>query len=261
MSDNYKEGLLSQSAQKQVDVLDQMNSDERRSNTINEEDSKEEIVPEMIPDENKAFVNLSDIQNIDMYYENQFLIPNSTRKALIARWDSKNNPKMHVLSKNDLEMLEERGFLEKWQHTVNEIAKDKKKQPMNNNPPLWYRGVWGALRFILLVLLIYVELIICQIFLMNVVIIGLCIWFHLNAMVFTNGMLKNKMYSYRHREFKRFISEQNELYEGIDLIPGKEGKWIEIKLEEEENDSQGDITPGYGAYNPDESFEEDKKNL
>lgn len=70
-------------------------------------------------------------------------------------------------------------------------------------------------------------------------------------MMFTNGMIKNKMYSYRHREFKRYIQEQNEqVYQGIELIPGKGGRWIEIKLEQEENDSQNDYTPTY-AYNPD----------
>lgn len=97
---------------------------------------------------------------------------------------------------------------------------------------------------------------------MNVVIVGICIWFHLKAMVFTNGMIKNKMYSYRHRDFKRYIQQQNEeVFLGIDLIPGKEGKWIEIKLEEDENDSEPDFTPTY-AYNPegpDEGFEEAKK--
>ena len=53
-------------------------------------------------------------------------------------------------------------------------------------------------------------------------------------------MYKNKMYSYRHKEFKRFLAEEKEKYGSVELIPGKEGKWIEIKLEEDENDSIGE---------------------
>ena len=207
-------------------------------------------------DKNEAFINIEDIQDIDMYYESRFLIPSSTRKTLIAKYDRR-DPKKFVLSKNDSKILEEKGVLGKWQNTLNEIQKDKKKQPMSNDPPLWYRGFWGALRYILLILLIYVEIIICQIFLMNVVIFGLCIWLQLNAMLFTNGMLRNKMYSYRYRTFKRFILQQSKLYGNIDLIPGKAGKWIEIKLEEDEDE----ISPIQTSSRPNESIEEDKKNL
>mmetsp|Transcript_29430 Transcript_29430/g.29038 ORF Transcript_29430/g.29038 Transcript_29430/m.29038 type:complete len:95 (-) Transcript_29430:41-325(-) len=84
---------------------------------------------------------------------------------------------------------------------------------------------------------------------MNVVIIGLCVWLHLKTMVFSNGMYKNKMYSYRHRKFKQFLQEEKSKYGLVELIPGKEGKWIEIKLEEEENDDIGDNFSSYQNFN------------
>mmetsp|Transcript_21256 Transcript_21256/g.24444 ORF Transcript_21256/g.24444 Transcript_21256/m.24444 type:complete len:100 (+) Transcript_21256:537-836(+) len=96
---------------------------------------------------------------------------------------------------------------------------------------------------------------------MNIVIIGICIWFHLKAMLFTYGMIyKNKMYSYRHKEFKRFITDQKIDFHPVELIPGKEGKWIEIKLEEDENDSQPDINYGF-TYNPNLDEDEGKEEV
>lgn len=67
------------------------------------------------------------------------------------------------------------------------------------------------------------------------------------------------MYSYKHRLFKRFITEQTAIFTPVELIPGKEGKWIEIKLEEDENDSQPDITLGFVPNKVYENEEEAKK--
>lgn len=208
-----------------------INGDYNDENGI-EEDGKEELSPNV--------VNLGDLPQgtplESILWEDQFLVPNSTRKAFIAKWDK--DLKRHKLTEKERNELQERDLLEKWDRTVEQIHLDPKKQPMNNDPPFLYRLYWGILRLLLLLVLLYVELILCEIFLMNVVIIGLCIWFHLKTMVFTNGIMKNKMYSYKHREFKRFLNAQKEEYSPVELIPGKEGKWIEIKLEEDENDSQ-----------------------
>lgn len=59
------------------------------------------------------------------------------------------------------------------------------------------------------------------------------------------------MYSFRHRKFKEFLQKEKESgkYGLVELIPGKEGKWIEIKLEEEENDDVGDNFSPYQNFN------------
>ena len=240
--------------------LDSMN---RKSNEINgdTDDEQEEEKNDNNNLTEKPHLNLSQLPAgvpIDSVIgEEMFLVPNSTRKALIARWDGKK----HNLNQHDKNELEKRNLLEKWEQTVAEISGDPKKQPMNNTPPFLYRVSWGMLRLVLLLLLIYIELVLCQIFLMNVVIIGLCIWFHLKTMVFSNGMIKNKMYSYRHREFKSFLAHEKSKYGLVELVPGKEGKWIEIKLEEDENDSV-DQNINLDAYipNEDKEFFEETKN-
>lgn len=164
-----------------------------------------------------------------------------------------------MLRKKDKQALEDKNLLGIWEQTVREISRDKRKQPMNNDPPLCYRFIWSTLRLIFLLLLLYIEFVIVQIFLMNVVIIGICIWFHLKTMIFSNGMYKNKLYSYRHQQFKKFLAEEKEKYGSVELIPGKEGKWIEIKLEEDETDSLGE---NFNPYNnqPLPNLEEEKKN-
>lgn len=150
--------------EEEVDTLGKLNDNERNSNSINPEDdvlndtlhNKQPGVPE----ENKNYMSLADLPEglpLDVFWDNQFLVPNSTRKALIAKWNSEQ--KRHVLSKNDLKLVEDAGFLDKWNNTVDVIAKDKKKQPMNNNPPIMYQGMWGVLRFVFLAILLYAELI------------------------------------------------------------------------------------------------------
>ena len=77
---------------------------------------------------------------------------------------------------------------------------------------------------------------------MNVVIIGICIWFQIKAIKYSGGMIKSKYYSYRHKEFKRFIEAQKKKFNNVELIPGSMGRWIEIKLEEDEIDHMSDDT-------------------
>ena len=267
MTDNDGGGLKKRLLE-EVQDLDKMNDNNisRKSNEINhesdEEDKKEPIEnePYTSPPQHQ-FLNLGELPpgaSVEQWLmEEQYLVPNSTRKALIAKWD--HEKRIHILNEHDRKELEKRGLLEKWDNTANEISIDKRKQPMNNQPPFHYRFLWGSLRLFSLMILLYLELIISQIFLMNVVIIGICVWFHLKTMVFTNGMIKNKMYSYRHRLFKRFISEQTAIFSPVELIPGKEGKWIEIKLEEDENDSQPEVTYGFAPNRLLEPDEDAKK--
>jgi hypothetical protein len=229
--EEMKQALLDTGAmEKELEIMNN-----RSSKSINGEDYIDDNDDDI---EDTPHINLGEIpENVPLESflgEDIQLVPNSTRKALIAKW----NGKEHHLHEKDKKELETRNLLETWEATVKAIASDKKKQPMNNTPPLCYRFSWGTLRLIFLILLLYAELIVCQIFLLNVVIIGISIWFHLKTMAFSNGMIKNKMYSYRHREFKRFLLEEKSNYGSVELIPGKEGKWIEIKLEEDENDSR-----------------------
>mmetsp|Transcript_11089 Transcript_11089/g.12547 ORF Transcript_11089/g.12547 Transcript_11089/m.12547 type:complete len:268 (+) Transcript_11089:22-825(+) len=236
---------------------DDLNKMNRISESINEE---EQSPPINEGDHEKPYTNLSNIPaNVpieSLLGEDFLLVPNSTRRALIAKWDQ--GKKRHVLKEKEMKQLEDKNLLDTWENTANAIAADKRKQPMNNFPPLCIRMIWASIRLLFLLLLLYIEFVVVQVFLMNIVIIGICIWMHLKIMIFTNGMYKNKMYSYRHRDFKRFLQDEKEKYGSVELIPGKEGKWIEIKLEEDENDSLGD---NFNPYNNPmiDSLEESKK--
>ena len=53
-------------------------------------------------------------------------------------------------------------------------------------------------------------------------------------------MINSKYYSYRHKGFKRFIESQKSKFNNVELIPGKMGRWIEIKLEEDDVEHQNE---------------------
>ena len=55
-------------------------------------------------------------------------------------------------------------------------------------------------------------------------------------------MYKNKIYVYRTKPFEKFIEDQNIKFfrpKNIDLVAGKEGWWIEIKLPSDKTDELG----------------------
>ena len=116
----------------QEEELEQMN---RISEDINND---KEVIPYNEHEHDKPYTDLRNVPaNVpieSLLGEDFLLVPNSTRKALIAKWNQ--NKKQHSLSSKDKKQLEERNLLERWENTVKAISIDKRKQPMNNTPPL-----------------------------------------------------------------------------------------------------------------------------
>ena len=150
MTDN--DGGLKKRLLEEEQNLEKMNDNNvsRKSKEINndsDEDEKQESSDHIPynPGPTQQFLNLGELPpgaSVEQWLmEEQYLVPNSTRKALIAKWDHEKN--IHILNDHDRKELEKRGLLEKWDNTAYEISIDKKKQPMNNQPPIWYRILWG----------------------------------------------------------------------------------------------------------------------
>ncbi len=119
------------SSKEEEDALGDMN---RISENINED---EELVPNDEQEHDKPYTDLSNVPaNVpleSLLGEDFLLVPNSTRKALIAKWSQEK--KMHTLDSKDKEEMKKRNLLSIWEDTVREISNDKGKQPMNNTPP------------------------------------------------------------------------------------------------------------------------------
>jgi hypothetical protein len=92
------------------------------SKSINGEDDLNDLDQYDNNVEDRPHINLGEIpENIPLESflgEDMLLVPNSTRKALIAKW----NGKEHHLHEKDKKELEERNLLETWEATVKAIA-------------------------------------------------------------------------------------------------------------------------------------------
>ena len=116
---------------------------------------------------NNAKSDYSPTMYDNFFLEQQIFIPSSTRRALVAKWDQEKQK--HILRDQDRVELEKRGLLYVWDMTANEIARDRKMQPMNYYPPIWYRLLLNLIRIFVLLIFVYIEIFLWSIFLMNVV--------------------------------------------------------------------------------------------
>ena len=86
--------------------------------------------------------------------------------------------------------------------------------------------------------MVYVLFIILQLFLFNFVILGIFLYVISLGLQFTKGIYRNKIYTYKNKPFENFVKAENSKFKQfkIDLVAGKEGWWIEIKLPNDKTD-------------------------
>ena len=177
MTDNFNEGakqrLLSNNPYSDgVDPsnLQNLNIDLNNPNQNEEEKHNYEDFaydPSPMNEKSDTFQNSAGTLYENYYLQQQIFIPSSTRKALIAKWDPVKNK--HILIDQDRAELDKRGLLYVWDMTANQIADDRRKQPMNYNPSIGYRLWLNLIRLFALLVWLYVEILLWSIFLMNVV--------------------------------------------------------------------------------------------
>ena len=102
---------------------------------------------------------------------------------------------------------------------------------------------FGLKLFSIILLLVYTYacLVLLQLALFNLIMLGvMCIYFK-KLYYFLHGFELKKDHNYRNADFKKFIEAENSRYYrqlNVELIPGEQGKWLELQLPDDIDDLQ-----------------------
>lgn len=104
--------------------------------------------------------------------------------------------------------------------------------------PFWLEGPIMLTELVFLLIILYIFFLIIQLALFNLVILGILIVFAKKIFQFVEAIRWKCRFSYRTKEFTKFIKEQNETVYSemkIRIEYEREGSWLEFLLIEDEN--------------------------
>lgn len=121
--------------------------------------------------------------------------------------------------------------------TTDQLSSDPRLQPKKIEVPCYFKWPIVLLECIFILVLLYVFFLIIQLALFNLVILGIIFVFMQKIYHIFEAIRWKFGFNYKTKRFSSFIKEQNEqVYKdmAIEIIPEREGLWLEFLLKEEE---------------------------
>ena len=163
--------------------------------------------------------------------EEEELIPFSSKVKLVVQFSKVKG--RFKLTEADRKVLGEYVSVEEFEKLLSKIEGNSELQPQEAKTSFFKQfGVW-LLRVIFMLAYIYLTFILLQLALFNLILMGIFIVYLRKLYFMTHQYAVRVDYNERHRKYKKFIEEENErLYRShnIEIIPGEEGKWLEVQL-------------------------------
>ena len=132
-------------------------------------------------------------------------------------------------------IFEDKKLFHAYEHTRQELERNIKYQPRKRTCPCYLNLIMCFVELILMLIVIYVFFLIIQLALFNLVILGILFVFGNRIYVFLEAIRWKIQFTYRTKEFDKFIKSQNEtVYDKfetqIKIECEREGSWLEFLL-------------------------------
>ena len=208
-----------------------------------EEDDRFSQQPKKVMD----LANLPANYSIDKILEEEDNVkPPNTRLNIVAEW---NNMKgCYVISEEKEQQLQQYIPMEEWKATAGRIERDRDLRPFEKRASKFRVILLKALQAIVSLILAYAEFVVVQLFIFNPIIIGLMVYAFIKVFRFLSLIEIKFRHNQLNKAFFKFIEEENLRFyrhKYVELIGGKQGRWIEIKLPEDEDDKEEDLFSGF----------------
>lgn len=194
-----------------------------------------------------------DLDDYEHDIQDDILKPASTRSKIVVnlREYKDKNGKRRPFTKDDEIVYEmdpydkvrmrllrdDEELYKKYLKTIEQLSSNPNLQPKKIEVPCCYK--WPIIFFegFVLLVLVYVFFLIIQLALFNLVILGIIFVFMQKIYHIFEALRWKFGFSYKTKRFSSFIKQQNEeVYKdmAIEIIPEREGLWLEFLLKEEE---------------------------
>lgn len=192
-------------------------------------------------------------EDYDPDIRDDILKPASTRSKIVVNLKEpkdKTTGKKRAFEKGDkieyeldpydkvrMRLLKENEQLYKqYQETILKLESTPQYQPKKRSVPCYLKWPIIFVEFILILVLIYAFFLVIQLALFNLVILGIIFVVMRKFIQILEAFRWKFQFSYKTKEFNAFIKEENLKYQkmNIEIIPDREGQWLEFLLKEEE---------------------------
>ena len=204
----------------------------------------------MLIDTNQSNPNYDQSNN---HQPNDELIkPSSSRVKLVIDWQPPmdGQPGRYILQEKDKRVFSEYMEPEKLEDTLRQLHENRDLLPQYKRVPCCTKFLCLSLRLIITILYLYINLIILQLALFNLIMLGvMLVWLRKFWGILQAVQFKFE-FNYKTKAFKQFIEDQNtNVYNplSIELVGEQEGRWIEVQLPddiEEFNENRIDENSG-----------------
>jgi len=186
--------------------------------------------------------------------------PTSTRAKLVIEFNTGKGE--FQMTERDKEILNDYIDIAELNKTTNAIETNIKLRPFERKAPYCRKKSMSLLTLIVLLVYFYINFIILQLALFNLVMLGVMIVYFRRLYLYLHSIEVSFNQKYKNKDFKKFIETENTRYyhsQNIELIGGEKGKWLELQLpdSEEERNIRDKMTFSAPSYKTREVIEEE----
>ena len=198
----------------------------------------------MMPEESESIshdgnsTSFEDIsENFEEFLSEESTIPFSTSQKAIIKFQEEQQ--MYVIDAQDYGNIARKNCQSEIEEVVSVLNGWKGRRPFERKISWFRRSIWEFIVWFMLLLFIVIVFYISLAFLFNPVMVIILIWCLYYLYQFLRIREKAHYESYKMGPLKKFVNDENKKYfkgQGMELIAGEMGKWIELYYEAEDDE-------------------------